>query len=107
MSDEAITDGGHTAGPWRAVPAEDSFFRDVNILQADGLAVGVALQNGDILPSQAERNGHLFAAAPDLYEALKTLHGYVVQAWPSLSDFPSVKAAHAALAKARPQGGES
>ena len=60
-------------GPWHVDPkaAEESFFEDVSILRQDGLAVAVAVHNGDILPPEPEANALLIAAAPDLLEALK------------------------------------
>ncbi len=63
----------HTPGPWHVDPkaAEESFFEDVSILRHDGLAVAVAVHNGDIIPPEPEANARLIAAAPDLLEALK------------------------------------
>lgn len=63
----------HTPGPWHVDPkaAEESFFEDVSILRHDGLAVAVAVHNGDIVPPEPEANARLIAAAPDLLEALK------------------------------------
>ena len=63
----------HTAGPWHVDPKapEESYFEDVNILREDGLAVAVAVHNGNIDPATVKANAHLIAAAPDLLEALK------------------------------------
>lgn len=65
----------HTPGPWEADPVTDpdAYFSDVNILRDDGLAVAVAVQNGDIAPHQARANAHLIAAAPDLLRAVKMM----------------------------------
>lgn len=51
-------------------PSTDGHFRDVNILRGDGLAVGYAVVNGNITEAEALATAHLFAAAPDLYDAL-------------------------------------
>lgn len=58
----------HTPGPWHVDPKapEESFFEDVSILRHDGLAVAVAVHNGDVLPPEPEANARLIAAAPDL-----------------------------------------
>lgn len=58
-------------GGWIAKPVapEETFFLDVNVVRPDGLAVGVAVQNGDITPEEAMATGLLFAAAPELLEA--------------------------------------
>ena len=53
------------------VPADETYFQDVNIRREDGLAVGVAVQNGDITPDQALANGRLMAAAPEAIAALR------------------------------------
>lgn len=47
-----------TALPWHTNPkdAEESFFCDVNILRHDGLAVAVAVHNGDIEPDAVAAN---------------------------------------------------
>lgn len=59
---------------WRVSPVDDgSYFNDVNILREDGLAVLVAVQNGNMTAEDAMRNARLGAAAPDLYEALDEL----------------------------------
>lgn len=52
-------------GPWHIDPkaAEESFFEDVNILRHSGLAVAVAVHNGDILPPQPEANAAYIVAA--------------------------------------------
>lgn len=63
----------HTPGPWHVSPdaAEESYFQDVNILRHSGLAIAVAVHNGDIDPSEVKANAYLIAAAPNLLEALK------------------------------------
>ena len=61
---------GHTSGPWVAKPLNDEFFKDVNILNDDGLACAVALVQGDITEDVAKANANLIAAAPDLLAAL-------------------------------------
>ncbi len=64
---------GHTSGPWVAKPLNDEFFKDVNILNDDGLACAVALVQGDITEDVAKANANLIAAAPDLLAALINL----------------------------------
>lgn len=66
----------HTPGPWHVDPKapEESFFEDVSILRHDGLAVAVAVHNGNILPPEPEANACLIAAAPDLLDALKAVY---------------------------------
>ena len=65
----------HTPGPWHVDPKapEESFFEDVSILRHDGLAVAVAVHNGDIIPPEPEANARLIAAAPELLLALHEL----------------------------------
>ena len=57
----------HTPLPWTAQPSDDEYFLDCNIVRADGLAVAVALVNGDITKAEADKTGRLIAAAPDTY----------------------------------------
>ncbi len=65
----------HTPGPWHVDPKspEESFFEGVNILRHDGLAVAVALHNGDIFAPEHEANARLIAAAPELLLTLNEL----------------------------------
>lgn len=66
----------HTSAPWHldTKTAVESYFDDVNVLRDDGLAVAVALHNGNIAPEEAMANGKLIAAAPELLAELKGLH---------------------------------
>lgn len=63
----------HTPGPWHldTKTAVESYFDDVNVLRDDGLAVAVALHNGNIAPEETMANGKLIAAAPVMLAALK------------------------------------
>ena len=65
----------HTLGPWHADPKtpEECYFEDVNILRHDGLAVIVAVHNGDIDPATVKANAFLAAAAPEMFDALKAI----------------------------------
>jgi hypothetical protein len=65
----------HDFGEWRAQPATDPDWpvADVNILREDGLAVAVAVQNGDITAEEALAHGRLIATAPKLLKALRGL----------------------------------
>ena len=64
----------HTAGEWHVDPtAPEAFYQDVNVLRHSGLAVAVALHNGDIAPAEVAANARLIAAAPAMYEALRFL----------------------------------
>lgn len=59
------TRASHTPGPWRAskIDPEDTHFEDVNILNGSGLAVAVAVHNGDISPDDPGRAHRPDAAA--------------------------------------------
>ena len=75
-----MTGEKHTPGPWHVDPtAPEAYYQDVNVLRHSGLAVAVALHNGDIAPAEVEANARLIAAAPDLLEvAMRILErGYV------------------------------
>ncbi|MGO4171605.1 hypothetical protein [Bosea sp. TAF32] len=63
----------HSTSPWHADPKapEDSYFEDVSILREDGLAVGVAVHNGDISPEEVKANAFVMAAAPEMQAALR------------------------------------
>lgn len=58
-----------TPGPWVVTPKDGGIFHDVNVCREDGLAVAVAVDNGDISPETALANAKLIAAAPDLLAA--------------------------------------
>lgn len=70
-----MADIQHSAGPWHADPKapEDSYFEDVNILRPNGLAVAVAVHNGNISPDEVKANAFVLAAAPEMREALHDL----------------------------------
>jgi hypothetical protein len=63
----------HSAGPWHVDPKapEESYFEDLSILRPDGLAVAVAVHNGNITPDEVKANAFVLAAAPEMREALK------------------------------------
>lgn len=70
-----MTGEKHTPGPWHVDPtAPEAYYQDVNVLRHSGLAVAVALHNGDIAPAEVEANARLIAAAPALLEALQALY---------------------------------
>jgi len=56
---------------WTIAKEIDTYFDDVNILREDGLAVGVAVQNGNITAEEALANARLMAAAPAMLAACK------------------------------------
>ncbi|AKU43503.1 hypothetical protein CPT_Sansa99 [Caulobacter phage Sansa] len=66
-------DGWHT-GPQDA----EEHVQDINILRHDGLAVGVAVHNGDLTPQQVRQHADLMAAAPRMKKAL-------ILAWKAIS----------------------
>lgn len=57
-------------------PQEETYFEDVNILRQDGLAVAVALVNGDITAEEAAANAAKIAAAPEMLEALRGIRSF-------------------------------
>jgi hypothetical protein len=67
------TDAVRPSAHWHVSPktAEESFFEDVSILRWDGLAVAVAVHNGNITPEEVVKTATLIAAAPALLEALR------------------------------------
>jgi len=64
-----MSDTKFTPGPWELWPLEDS---DSVRIFAGTHYVG-SIGNSDDEPSQTRANGHLIAAAPDMYEALKEI----------------------------------
>jgi hypothetical protein len=64
-------DDKFTPGPWAARETEDGYYADMNIVRSDGLAVGVAVMNGNITREETAANARLIAAAPELLAALR------------------------------------
>jgi len=62
-----MSDTKFTPGPWELWPLEDS----VSVRIFAGTHYVGSIGNSDDEPSQTRANGHLIAAAPDMYEALK------------------------------------
>lgn len=62
----------HSALPWHVDPkaAEESFFQDVNILLHSGLAVAVAVHNGDIPPDAVAANAAFIVKAVNCHHDL-------------------------------------
>ncbi|MFT8354547.1 MAG: hypothetical protein ABF617_08075 [Gluconobacter japonicus] len=89
-----MSEAKFTKGPWR--PG----FKNIGYVQAENGAVIAKCQRLTSL-CNLQANAHLIAAAPDLYEALDGLIGVTDR--PSAPDYvrDAIRAAHAALAKAR------
>jgi hypothetical protein len=69
----------HSPLPWRASPSDDEFFEDCNILRPDGLAVAVAVVNGDIAKKEADMNAELIVRAVNHHDALVAMLERVVE----------------------------
>ncbi len=83
---------------WHVDPkAPEAFYEDVNILRHDGLAVAVALQNGNITGPEALEHARLIAAAPDLLHALQRAREWL-GGWASAEQ--QIAIVDAAIAKA-------
>jgi hypothetical protein len=85
----------YTQGPWTAI--ENHIFGHIVTVEGVGIYPTIAL--ADCCTSSALANANLISAAPDLLEALKPLVG-MVESDPYMHDWPEVKAARAAIAKA-------
>lgn len=93
---------------WTAKPVDpnDTHYLDVNILREDGLAVGVAVQNGDISPEEALENAYKMAAAPELLVVAKAVEQLALDALDlddvayAARDAALIHLARAAVAKA-------
>lgn len=96
-----MADAKHTPGPW--VNHGCYIYR----VGTDGKRTGPAIANTRvdefITPEEEEQNARLIAAAPELYEALRTM----VDAFPftdeSAGQYDAVQVAREAIAKATPQ----
>lgn len=86
----------HTPGPLIAVGSEVL----KSLSDHSKLTLTVARCAG--ANEEAEANATLYAAAPDLFEALQSLATECSQVW-SADEFPALKAAFAALSKATTQ----
>lgn len=95
--------------PWIAEPLDhDAHFEDINIVRPDGLAVAVALVNGNIHAEEAVANANLIAVAPELLKALMKAERMLVAAYGEPSDTAMegvvaasvIRLARAAIAKA-------
>lgn len=97
----------HTAGPWKADNADDTF-GDHNITKQDGSeglsAIAAVVSNGRPA-EEVQANANLVAAAPDLLEALEIIMDdfriVPKSALHSPSCMATVSNAVAAIAKAR------
>lgn len=89
----------HTPGPWRIGTAPPNGEQTIGNLS--GMMVAVATSGGTMRAPETLANAHLIAAAPELLAALQGL----LQALPSATTHPAIKAARAAIAKATGQQG--
>ncbi len=78
----------HSPGPWTAQEPTDDVFPDINITRPDGLAVGVAVVNGDITLEEAKANAAMFAASLELLAFAKALDASWSEAFPGGPDGP-------------------
>lgn len=88
----------HTSGPWfvtETAPDRDIDYSGETFVRwhANGMPL-VTL--GNYAPDERRANARLIAAAPDLLEALEEL----LNALPSATTHPAIKAARAAIARA-------
>lgn len=89
----------HTPGPWLLIDAtDDEIAITTDARMADDIVPIVEVQIGwdEPLESEQRANARLIAAAPDLLEACQGL----LDALPSATTHPAIKAARAAIAKA-------
>ncbi|GHC61264.1 hypothetical protein [Limoniibacter endophyticus] len=87
-----------TPGPWYADRKGQVGPRSDADDQSNGMIVPIA----DVYGDNRHDDARLFAAAPELLEALEILTANVENAWPSLSNLGPLVNARAAIGKAKP-----
>jgi hypothetical protein len=88
---------GHTPGPWTFVGSAI----EADAPDRPGFTDVVAWASFDVGEGTAQSNGHLIAAATEMYEALKALLAYVrTDGWVGLEAPEGYRAGARAIAKA-------
>lgn len=99
MTDKTMAEVKHTPGP-----KADVLIRMTNPESGyvSETAAKVTASDWHVIDRVICGSGHLYAAAPDLFEALQNLATDCSQVW-SADEFPALKSAFAALSKATTQ----